>query len=317
LGFSLCGFARATRRRLHSLVILQSFALFAVASNAQTEGATTDVPTPSAPEQAPPDPKLERARKIVAAAEPLFVAGHYSAALAEYSRAYDILAGHPRQYWVLHNLAACNERLFRYEVAIELYAEYLRRAPATEDDRAEVAAIMRTLQSLLVTLAVESAVPGEVWVDDRRIGNAPGRWPVPAGRHIVEFRAALYEAERRDVDMSAGRVTTLRFEPRRLSTYRGPGKGFFWTAVGATGAAAAAGTTLGIMALSARNEGRERAELYLDTTGDARRTRTLALAADTGFSAAIVFGVTATVLYFVTDWGRPAQQARTKLHLEF
>jgi hypothetical protein len=135
----------------------------------------------------------------------------------------------------------------------------------------------------------------------------------------VEFRAALYESERREIEFGASRFMTLRFEPRRLSTYRGPGKGYFWAAVGATGAAAITGAALGAMALSARDSGRERAERYLDTRDDAQRTRTLALAADAGFGAALVFGATAAVLYFVTDWSPRSQQGRVgeALHVEF
>jgi hypothetical protein len=285
----------------------------------ELDPGSAPAPTPAAPVAAI-DEQLERARSIVGAADPLFVAGHYGAALAEYSRAYEVLAGHPRQYWVLHNLAACNERLFRYDVALTLYGEYLRRAPADENDRAEVAAIMRTLRSMLATLAVESRVAGEVWVDDRRIGTAPGKWLIPTGRHIVELRAPLYESERRELELGAAQATTLHFEPRRLSTYRGPNRGYFWAAVTATGVAAATGATFGGLAVAARSDGRERAELYLDTRDDARRTRTLALAADVGFGAAVLLGVTATVLYFVTDWSPRSQQGRNTgqgLRLEF
>jgi tetratricopeptide (TPR) repeat protein len=232
----------------------------------------------------------------------LFSAGQYAAALAEYSRAYEILQGHPRQYWVLHNLAACNERLFRYDVAVQLYEEYLRRAPASEDDRQKVSAVLDTLRSLLATLVIESSVAGEVWLDDRRLGSAPGRWPVPAGRHIVEVRAAGYESQRREVQLSSGQSQVDRFQLQRLSTYRGPPPSYFWVAVGLTGAATVAGATAGFMSLNARAHGREQADLYLDSQPDAERTRHLALASDIGFGAALLFGATATVLYFVTDW---------------
>jgi PEGA domain-containing protein len=269
-------------------------------------------PSPSTPEgtASEPDETLARARAVVAVAEPLFLAGHYEAALAEYSRAYQILEGHPRQYWVLHNLAACNERLFRYDVAVELYEHYLRRAPASEEDRKEVSAILATLRSLLATLVIESSVAGEVWLDDRRLGAAPGKWRVPAGRHIVELRADRYESQRREVQLSAGQLEIDRFQLRRLSTYAGPPPVYFWVAVGLTGAATVAGATAGFMALNAREQGREQAALYLDTQADAERTRHLALASDIGFGAAALFGATATVLYFVTDWEHSGARAR-------
>lgn len=296
---------------LASLVVL----LLVSSARADEERAEPSDTPPPVVLQA--DGTLERARAIVATAEGLFLAGHYGAALAEYSSAYDVLEGHPRQYWVLHNLAACNERLFRYDIALKLYEEYLRRAPPDEADRAEVAAIMRTLRSLLATLVVDSRAPGDVWVDERRVGTAPGRWLVPAGRHTVEVRAHLHEAERRDVALGAGKVTVLYFAPRRLSTYRGPPRGYFWAALGASGVAAATGATLGVLALDARNEGRAQARLYRDTTDEARQTRNLALAADASFGAALVFAATAAVLYFVTDWAPAAPTRRAQLPLAF
>jgi tetratricopeptide (TPR) repeat protein len=278
------------------------------AAEPESNPASAVVSPPTASEAAlgDHDEPLARARAVAAVAEGLFLAGQYAAALAEYTRVYEILAGHPRQYWVLYNLAACNERLFRYDVAVELYEEYLRRAPATEADRKEVSAVLATLRSLLSTLVIESSVAGEVWLDDRRLGAAPGRWRVPTGRHTVEVRAELYESQRREVLLSAGQVEIARFQLQRLSTYAGPPPTYFWVAVGLTGVATVAGATAGSMALSARTQGRERAALHLDTQADAERTQRLALAADVGFGAAVVFGATATVLYFVTDWSSAA-----------
>lgn len=299
---------RAVRRALAT-------ALLGLGALGATHRAIADEPEanpPTASETAPAaaDPQLERARAVVAVAEPLFMAGHYAAALAEYARAYEILAGHPRQYWVLHNLAACNERLFRYDLAVQLYEEYLRRAPATEGDRKEVEAILQTLRSLLALLVIQSSVPGEVWLDDRLLGAAPGRFRVPAGRHIVEVRADHYESQRREIQLDAGQVQVDRFQLQPLSRYRGPSPAYFWVAVGLTGAATVAGTTAGVMALNAHQQGKEQAVLYLDTQADAARTRHLALAADIGFGAAVVFGATATVLYFVTDWEKPDGKSR-------
>lgn len=257
--------------------------------------------------------QLAGARLVVIAAKRLFVAGHFEAALAEYSRVYDMLAGHPRQYWVLHNLAACNERLFRYDVAVTLYEEYLRRAPTTETDRTEVLAVVHTLRSLLATLVIDAAVSGEVWLDDRRLGMAPGRWLVPAGRHIVEVRADRYGSQRREVQLVAGQARSEGFELRRLSTYAGPGRGYFWAATALTGAALVAGATFGVQALSASDAGQERAELYLDTRVQEERTGRWAVAADASFGAALVFGATATVLYFVTDWSEPGEPGAARL----
>jgi tetratricopeptide (TPR) repeat protein len=253
------------------------------------------------------DAQLERARAIATHAERLFDAGHFAASLAEYTRAYDALAGHPRQYFVLYNLAACNERLFHYDLALAFYEQYLERAPESEQDRAQVAAIMQTLRGMLGTLVVESSVPAAIWIDDRQLGAAPGRWLVPAGRHVVEARAALHESPRKEVQLAVGQMLELRFEPQRLSTNTGPRPGYFWATTALTGAAMVSGTVFGLLALSARQDGQARAQYYLDAQQEAERTRSYALAADISFGSAALLGASATVLYFITDWtpGQP------------
>lgn len=292
------------------MLVLSAFSAFASPLHAEGSGPSDPAGGGSDSASTPvlaSDPQLDEARKVAASAERLFDAGHFQAALAEYSRAYAILAGHPRQYFVLYNLAACNERLFRYDVALRFYEEYLRRAPDSEKDRTAVIAIMRTLRSLLGTLVVDSAVPASIWADDRLLGTAPGRWLLPAGSHVVEARAELRESMRREVRLSAGEQLRLYFEPKRLSTYTGPSPRYFWATTALTGVAVLAGATFGALALSARESGRERAAYYLDTQAEARRTRRYALAADIAFGAAALLGTSATVLYFITDWGPPTE----------
>jgi len=296
----------------------------AAAPMLHTTPLTAQEAEPSPVDSSPPtDYQLENARVIAARAERLFDAGHFRVALAEYTRAYDALAGHPRQYFVLYNLAACNERLFQYDVALQFYEEYLRRAPETEPDRAQVVAIMSTLRALLGTLVVDSSSPTSIWVDDRRLGTAPGRWLVPAGRHVVEARAELHESQRREIQLGAGQQLQLRFELERLSANTGPRPTYFWAATTLTGAALVTGTVFGVLALSARQDGRERAAYYLDSQADADRTRNYALAADIGFGSAALLGASATVLYFITDWSsaarpdakRPASRGPTRIQL--
>ena len=254
------------------------------------------------------DLQLVRARAIAAGGRVLFDAGHYGAALAEFTRAYDVLDGHPRQWWLLHDLAVCHQRLFHYDVALELYEEYLRRAPKTEPDRDDVQQAVLTLRSLLATIAVETSVPAEVWVDHRRRGSTPGRWFVPAGVHTVELRAAGYEPERLELRLAARDTRFVRRELRRLSAISGPAPGYFWVAAGAGVASLAAGATFGVLALRSNDEGNERAELHLDTSEQSDRASKQALAADVCFGGALLFGGAATVLYFLTDWSQPGSR---------
>lgn len=255
------------------------------------------------------DAVLDEARAIVARGEALFARSNFDAALSEFARARQLLEGHPRQYFVLHNMALCHERMFRYDQALPLYERYLREAPPDEPDRAAVAAVVQTLRGLLSTLAIQSNVEAEVWVDNRRVGDAPGEVLLSPGRHVIELRAKLYEAERRELSVGARERLRLRFELQRLSTYSGLPRLYFWTGVGLTGAALVAGTIFGARALDAQAEGERLAGLRLDPAPQEERVQNLALAADVLFGSAAVLGVTTTVLFFLTDWGTREEQA--------
>jgi tetratricopeptide (TPR) repeat protein len=259
-------------------------------------------PSSAAPVPAVEDPALVRARAFIERAKSLFAQGAYDVALTEFLRAHDVLEGHPRQYIALHNIAVCYERLHRYDQAIASYEAYLARAPATEPDRAEVAAVVRALRSLLATIEVKTNVTAEIWVDDRRVGSAPGRVMVPAGHHTLELRAPLHEVERREVQLGSGETRSFALTLRKLSTFSGPPPPYFWASAIATGASLVAGGIFGGLALSANADAEDAAALRLDPSNAADRAQSLSVAADVCFGAAAVLGATSTVLYFVTDW---------------
>ncbi len=83
----------------------------------------------------------------------------------------------------LYNIAQCQERLNRYDLAILYYEQYLNLAPADAEDRPTVEASMRALRNLLGIIVVASNVAAEVWVGGRVVGVAPGEVPIPGGRH--------------------------------------------------------------------------------------------------------------------------------------
>jgi tetratricopeptide (TPR) repeat protein len=251
-----------------------------------------------------PSATAHPAQAIVARGEALFAAGNYDAALGEFAQAYELLAGHPRQYIVLHNLALCHERSFRYDSALAYYQRYLQEGGPEAEDRALIERVMITLRSLLGKVEIASNVRAELWVDDRRLGDAPGTRLLPAGRHVIELRAPLYESVRREVDVRARAQHRLRFELERLSQYAGPGPVFFWTGAGLTLVATATGAILGANALVEDADGRERMKRdpFANTVEDEARVERLARAADIAFGAAAVLAVSSTVLFFLTDW---------------
>lgn len=295
-----------------ALVAVLTCARWSPAQPFEPSTADPAVTVPTTSPQPAEDSRLVEARSMLSRGRALFSAGNYDAALAEFMRASELLRGHPRQYIVLNNIAVCHERMFRYDMAVRYYEEYLGRAPENEADRTQVTAVLQTLRSLLATLRVESSVPTEVWVDNRLVGTGPGKVLIPSGRHSVELRASLYESQRMEVHAAAGQTQSIRFAPRRLSTYEAPSRAYFWVALGLTGAAVGMGSVFGIKALAANDAGEDKARAFLPSEAEAEHARDFSLAADVSFGAAVVFGAASLVLHFVTDpsSGAPTAERR-------
>lgn len=272
-----------------------------VCAHAQTppEAAPTLAPEPTP--EATPD--AEAARTAVARAKALFAVGDYGAALAEFTRAHELLHDDPRQADVLNNIAVCYERMFRYDLALLYYERYLREGNATPEDRAEVEALIANLRDLLGTVRITGVSRGEIWIDDRKLGDAAVDILVPAGLHVIEIRARGYESQRRELRVSARAVHELRVELEPIDTYRGLPSTYFWVGTGLTAAAVITGTVLGVAALSEHSEGERDAARGLYVDGDPARD--LALQADIAFGAAVALGAGTAVLFFLTDWEGP------------
>lgn len=274
-----------------------------VAQAPSTDAAQSEVaadPGPSVGEARVESSSVVAARRAVRRAEALFSAHNFGGALTEFERAYELLDGDPRQAAVLNNIAVCHERMFRYELALAFYRRYLAEAAPTAADRTEVQAIVAALDNLLGTLEIRVDTAAEIWVDHHYVGEAPGRVRIPAGTHLVELRAPVAEAARRELRIAAGQTTLAEFELRRLSQFRGLDPAFFWFGSALTLAAVTTGTVLGLNALAQSDREQSRVEMAEDPDLGAVRRR--AMAADLAFGTAAVFGVSSAVLFFLTDW---------------
>jgi tetratricopeptide (TPR) repeat protein len=265
---------------------------------------TSAAATPSASD----DPQLARAKQVIARGEALFDLGNFEAALSDFTQAFELLRGHPRRFIVLHNLAVCHERLFHYDLALDLYAKYLRDGGPDAPDRAAVEAVLASLGALLGSLRIDTNVPAEVWVDDRRMAEAPGSLRLPAGRHVIELRAHLHQAVRRELRVQPRHDYELEIELQRLSDYRGLHPAYFWSGAALTAAALVTGSVLGVRALDARSteQAALAAQMHLRTPeaeSAERSVRRLSLGADVAFGAAALFAAATVVLAFSTDWG--------------
>jgi tetratricopeptide (TPR) repeat protein len=112
-------------------------------------------------------------------------AGNCGAAIQEFEAAYALVM----RASALYNIAQCEERLFRYDLAIRYYERYLQEADPDAEDRSAVQAALGTLRNLLGVVHITSNVKAQVWIDDRLAGEAPGDVYVPAGGHSLELRA--------------------------------------------------------------------------------------------------------------------------------
>lgn len=262
-------------------------------------------------------PEWAEARLSVERAEGLFGAGNFAGALADYTKAYQLLAGHPRRYVVLHNLAVCHERMFHYDEAVRHYERYLEEGGPGAEDATAITTALQALRNMLATLHVESNVHGELWVDQRRVGDAPATLMIPAGSHQVELRAPRYESERREATFFAGSSHTIRFDLTPLSNFRGIGPGYFYAGVALTGALFVTWGVLAAATAAAHDSAVESAarSMQLRTESLEREQAHVsnwALATDVTLGAAAFCGAATLVAFALTDWGpeerRPSVQ---------
>lgn len=277
------------------------------------EPAEPETPAePEAPAEPTPEQQAEardRFRRGVALAR----AEDCRGAIVELEASYRLV---PRPN-TLFNLAQCEERLHRYDLAIARYQEYLRIAPEDADDRITVEETLASLRELLGTIRITTSTQAEVWLGDRIVGVAPGDVLVPGGRHAIELRAEGMIPERREIAVTPRGVVEVEIELRaaeqiveqhieqtvetHVTVERPPlHVAVFGTGVGLTAAAAIVGLGAGVNAivLNEREAARD-PRLPRDT----QPISDSAMVADVAFVASGAFLVATVVVAFLTDWG--------------
>ncbi len=247
---------------------------------------------------------LQKAQKHFRQGVAFAKAGNCDGAIVEFTAAYRLI---PRPN-ALYNIGQCQERLFRYDLAIEYYERYLREAAEDAPDRAAVRAALRTLGNLLGVLHVAANVAAEVWVDDRLMGEAPGDVFVPAGRHMVELRAKGYIPARTEVQLVGREEVDIRLKlikartTVRVRETTGLSPLVFWSGVGLTAVSAAVGGLFALQVLSLKEEAEEINKYHPDRVQAQKDVQSAELTADIFFATAGVLAIATTVLAFVTDW---------------
>lgn len=259
---------------------------------------------PSAPSADP----LTTARTHFDLGTTLYRRRNFEGALSEFTEAHRLLEGHPSQYTVLRNLAQCHQSLFRYDQAIALYRRFLTDAPADATAaRAEVEGTLAALDNLLGTLVLTVNAPeAEVWVDDVRVGTAPGEIRVAVGRHVVQLRAAGHLPAQREVQVSAGARVPVEIRIEVIRQLARVPVSAFAGITALAGASLAAGGGCGLAAVLLSSSGRSSASAGDQLAGvpQQERIRTLSLAADGLFAGGAALGVASLTLGFFVDWRR-------------
>jgi tetratricopeptide (TPR) repeat protein len=291
----------SSRAHLFPWRTARSFSLALALLCATAPSYAQDVPG-AEPVNAAESEQTRFARELTLRARERFEAGDYAAALAEFTRAYGLLASDPRRADLLNNIAVCHERLFRYDLALEYYQRYLREAPSDPADRAEVEAVVRGLRDLLGKLHITSNVRAQIWIDDSARGHAPGDVTVPAGRHVIKLEARGRLPEQRELEVRARATQSVHFELEPLPEYHGIAPGYFWTGLGLSAAVGLAGGGLAIAAAVKHRDNLERQDLVLPLYEEEKDKRRVGIPAMVCFGTAALFGVATTVLFFLTDF---------------
>jgi tetratricopeptide (TPR) repeat protein len=273
----------------------------------------------------------------------MYRAGAYDAALAAFTRAYELAPN----YRILYNLAQVQAQRQDYVQALELFGRYLREGSAapgtpslTEARVAEVQTEMTELKHRVAELRVETNVEDAILVvNESRVSKLPLATPLwlNAGIHRMRVEKPGHVPVTKVVTVAGGDAPLVSFEleretfpidldalpaPRGL---HGPAPGdvapppALSTALGvglvSTGVLAAATAACGVLTYRQSGELDRRLSHYpegLDRIESARsRLRTLAMLTDAfGLASVLAAGVTT---YFHLSTPRPEESRKRAL----
>jgi tetratricopeptide (TPR) repeat protein len=242
----------------------------------------------------------------------LYRAGSLDAALAEFTRAFELT----NDYRLLFNLAQVEAERHDYARAMTLLAEYLERGGDSleRERRAEVERELDQLRQRIATLWVTADVAGaEVWVGQHLMGQLPLWSPIAvnAGPTTIRVVKAGYKPVVRELVLAGGERS--RLELALVPDTKAPGltpestvdHTWFWASASATAVLATGAAIFGVLAAKANTKLDGEFTTYPSSAvriADARSSlRTDALAADVLAGAALVSA--GASLYFLLSEG--------------
>ncbi len=247
---------------------------------------------------------LEKAKQHFKQGVAFAASGNCDGAVVEFEAAYHII---PRPN-ALYNIAQCEERLFRYDLAISFYERYLKEARADAEDRPAVEAALKTLGNLLGVLHLKSNVKAEVWIDDRLGGQAPGDVYVPAGGHSIEVRAEGFLPKRLEVRLVGHEEVTVAVTLEKAQTTvnltetTGISPTLFWIGASASLISVSVGTVFALHVSSLNDQVKHTPPVSTEQTRLGTKMRSAELTADIFFGSAVVLAIGTTIVGFMTEW---------------
>lgn len=149
----------------------------------------------------------KQAAKDFAEGDKAFKAGSYKHAAESYERAYKRLP-HPSSLW---NAARAWHRAGERARAANLYAQYLREAPASARDRNSAQKALKDLSNRLARVEIHATDIEDVKVDGTPI-DTPAVYVTP-GAHVVEGRTKDSRPVRQAQNVEAGDVVSVALVP--------------------------------------------------------------------------------------------------------
>jgi len=281
------------------------------------------------PPAADPPGGVDQARTHFLRGAELYKEANYDGALAEFSRAYQLVPN----YRVLYNIAQAQVERHDYVAARNAFQDYLRQGATDvpEDRREEVQREIANLSTRISELTVTSNVTGgSVTVDGVTVGTLPLETPllVSAGTRRVAVSKPGYATVERVISVTGGDKPelALQLEPIVSTTQapptpvqaeqkrRGPGAGA-WLSLAATGAFAAGAVTFGLLTQDKDSDLDAQLARHPADRGRVSDTRSqlkLYAGLTDGFAAASAVSAVLAVYFFVSGSSSSEEAPRPK-----
>jgi hypothetical protein len=265
---------------------------------------------------------VDQARQHFQRGVQFFREASFDAALAEFSRAYELASN----YRILYNLGQVQVERRDYAAALKLFRGYLDQGGSEipAERRTQVENDLDELANRVARISIDANVSGaEVLIDEVAVGTVPLAAPVlvNAGVRSVVVRKAGYASESRQMTMVGGETSRLEVRMARepdagLRVEALPTKKVnrtpMWIGLSATAVLGGAAATFAVLAKGADSDLGTQLDRYPADQDRIRRDRsrekTFALLAD-GFGAGALLALGLSAYAALATGASPQEQA--------